>query len=221
MIHARSFARKAGIIGVINRFRRVGPYEERVHKALIDAIGSGDVVWDVGANIGVYTQLFCEIVGGNGAVVAFEPSPESSQQIRARLPDCAWLRVENVALGDEDREGRLVLREDSVEHHIGSDEHASDESIAVRICRGDSISERLGRVPNVVKVDVEGFEEEVLRGMQQMLGSPTLRVVLVEVHFLKLETRGQPMAPIRIEKMLRSKGFGTTWVDSSHLFARR
>lgn len=221
MIHARRFARKAGIIGIINRFRRAGPYEERVHKALLDAIGPGDVVWDVGANVGIYTQLFCEIVGSNGAVVAFEPSPESSQQIRAKLSDCGWLRVENVALGDEDREGRLVLREDSVEHHIGSDEHASDESIAVRICRGDSVSQRLGRVPNVVKVDVEGFEEEVLQGMQQMLGSPALRVVLVEVHFLKLERRGQPMAPVRIEKMLTSKGFGTTWVDSSHLFAKR
>jgi FkbM family methyltransferase len=221
MIHARRFARKAGLIGIIKRFRRVGPYEERVHKALIDAIGPGDVVWDVGANIGIYTQLFCEIVGSNGAVVAFEPSPESCQQIRARLPECGWLRVENVALGDEDRGGRLVLRGYSVEHHIESNEHASGESIAVQICRGDSVSKRLGRVPNVVKVDVEGFEEEVLQGMQQMLGSPALRVLLVEVHFLKLETRGQPMAPIRIEKMLRSKGFGTIWVDSSHLFARK
>ena len=73
----------------------------------------------------------------------------------------------------------------------------------------------------MIKVDVEGFEEEVLQGMGEMLTSSELRSVLVEVHFMKLELRGKATAPVRIEKLLRGKGFKTNWVDASHLFATR
>ena len=187
----------------------------------MEAIKPGDIVWDVGANIGMYTELFCQMVGENGSVVAFEPLPASCEQIRARIPNCSWLRIENIALADEDRPGQLVMHENSYENHIQSDGSDSGDSVPVQICRGDSIVERLGGVPNVVKVDVEGFEEEVLQGMQKMLEAPALRSLLIEVHFLKLEMRGRATAPTRIAKLLTSKGYRTTWVDASHLFAER
>lgn len=221
IIRARSLARKTGIIRVINRFRRTGPYEQKVHKALTDAIKSGDVVWDIGANIGVYSELFCEIVGKDGLVVAFEPLPDSCEQILARIPNCSWLHIENIALGDEDRPGRLVTQKNSYENHIQAEGQDPADSIPVQICRGDTVLQRLRRVPNVVKVDVEGFEEEVIQGMQNMLESLALRSVLIEVHFLKLEMRGRATAPSRIEKLLDSRGYRTTWVDASHLFATR
>jgi FkbM family methyltransferase len=223
LIKARSIARKTGVVGLINRLRRAAPYEQRVREALVNAIKPGDVVWDVGANVGIYSQLFSEWVGESGFVVAFEPSAESYKNIRQRVPDCAWLQVENVALGDADAKGLLVLEGDSVESHIatGTEAKGGANSTVVEICRGDMICKRLGRVPNVIKVDVEGFEEEVLQGMGQILTSPDLRSVLVEVHFMKLEFRGKATAPIRIEKLLRSKGFKTNWVDASHLFATR
>jgi hypothetical protein len=79
----------------------------------------------------------------------------------------------------------------------------------------------LGKTPNVIKVDVEGFEEEVLTGLSETLKSSELRSVLVEVHFMKLENRGRMDAPTRIEKLLRDKSFKTRWVDASHLLATR
>lgn len=221
IIRARSLARKTGLIRIINRLRPAGSYEEKVQQVLTEAIKPGDVVWDVGANIGMYTELFCQMVGKDGLVVAFEPLPESCEQIRARIPNCSWLRIENIALADGDRAGQLVTQENSYENHIHSDGSDVSDSVPVQICRGDTIFERVGGVPNVVKVDVEGFEEEVLQGMQQMLDSPTLRGVLIEVHFMKLEMRGRAIAPTRITKLLASKGYRTTWVDASHLFAAR
>ncbi len=225
-IKLRSLARRIGVIGVIHLLRsRLWPadaYERRVHQALAGAVRPGDVVWDVGANVGVYTELFCAWVGKDGSVVAFEPFAESCAHIRERLPDCAWLRVENVALGEADAVGRLVISSDSVENHLATDSSAdAARSVAVSICRGDTICARLGQTPNLVKVDVEGFEEEVLAGMAETLASPDLRSLLVEVHFSKLEQRGRAMAPVRIEKLLRSRGFKTSWVDASHLFATR
>ena len=220
-IKARSLARRTGIIGLINFLRPTGSYEERAHEALIGAVKPGDVVWDVGANIGVYSEMFCEWVGQDGFVVAFEPFADSCARIRERVPDCAWLQVENIALGEADTTGRLVTGAESVENHLAAEADDSAGTVPVAICRGDTVCGRLGRVPNVVKVDVEGFEEEVLAGMGEMLASPELRSLLVEVHFLKLEMRGRATAPVRIEKLLGGKGFKTKWVDASHLFATR
>jgi FkbM family methyltransferase len=222
-IKIRSFARKTGIIRLINLLRPAGSYEQRAHKALMDAVRPGDLVWDVGANVGLYSELFCQWVGKEGSVVAFEPFANSCDRIRERLANSAALRVENIALGDTDTSGRLVTGAESVENHIATDADAlaGSTGVPVVICRGDTVCNRLGRVPNVIKIDVEGFEEEVLMGMEEVLASPTLRSVLVEVHFKKLEERGRPTAPIRIEKLLGSKGFRTTWVDASHLFATR
>ena len=224
LIKARSIARKTGVIGVINRLRPARSYEEHFHDALVKAVKPGDVVWDVGANIGLYTEQFCQWVGKDGFVVAFEPGVEACAEILDRLPDCPWLQVENAALGETDTTGRLVIEAGSVDNHVATDADAAGgdaNSIPVIISRGDTACRRLGRTPNVIKVDVEGFEEEVMLGMGDVLSSPELRSVLVEVHFLKLEMRGRATAPVRIEKLLKSKGFTAKWVDASHLVAAR
>jgi FkbM family methyltransferase len=224
LIRARSIARKTGVIGILNRLRPAGSYEEHFHEALVTAVRPGDVVWDIGANVGLYTEQFCQWVGRDGFVVAFEPGVEACASIHERIPNCAWLLVENAALGETDTTGRLVIAEGSVDNHVATDADtaAGDaNSIPVVISRGETVRNRLGRTPNVVKVDVEGFEEEVLLGMGEVLASHELRSVLVEVHFLKLEVRGRATAPVRIEKLLKSKGFATNWVDASHLVATR
>jgi FkbM family methyltransferase len=179
-------------------------------------------VWDIGANVGFYTEIFCDRVGPQGYVVAFEPFPESITKIKERLPDCTWLRIENIALGGKDTIGRLVLSGSSTTHHLTSETSESGcQSIPIEVRRGDSICERLGKIPNVIKIDVEGFEEEVLNGLSQTLSNLDLRSVFVEVHFRLLSERGQTNAPIRIEKMLREKRLRVTWLDPSHLQATR
>jgi FkbM family methyltransferase len=223
-IKVRSLARKTGVIRVINKLRPERDYEARVNAALAGAVKMGDTVWDVGANVGVYTELFSRWVGEDGCVVAFEPFSGSCDKIKQRLPNCRWVQIENVALGDTDMAGFLVTGSESVENHLATGaeaQTASADSVPVVVCRGDTVLSRLGKVPNVMKVDVEGFEEEVLAGMSQLLTDAALRSVLVEVHFKKLEMRGLLNAPIRIEKLFAETGFHTSWVDSSHLFATR
>jgi FkbM family methyltransferase len=218
-IRLRSFSRNIGLIGLINRFRAARPYEDRFHKAIEAALRPDDTVWDVGANVGFYTEIFCNAVGPQGSVVAFEPFPESIAEIKRRFPDCSWLHIENVALGEKDATGHLALSDSSTTHHLTS-EASEAESIPVEVIRGDAIYERRG-APHLIKIDVEGFEEEVLKGLSRTLSSPELRGVFVEVHFRSLSERGQADAPIRIVKMLRSKGFRVTWLDPSHLQAIR
>jgi hypothetical protein len=89
----------------------------------------------------------------------------------------------------------------------------------VTVIPGDSLLASLPQ-PDVVKIDVEGFEPEVIRGMPNALRS--VRAAFVEVHFAILENRGMLQAPSDIVANLRSLGFTTIkWVDASHIMALR
>lgn len=76
-------------------------------------------------------------------------------------------------------------------------------------------------VPNAIKIDVEGFELEVLQGLGTHLAAPALRAIGVEVHFGILQERGMADAPQRIEQLLARNGFRVQWPDNSHLLALR
>ena len=228
-IRLRSIGRKMRLNHLVYHIRAAlkpnRGYEEHLHRALERTVRPGDIVWDVGANVGVYTELFCKWVGPEGKVVAFEPNPDPIAQIKNRLPHCAWLTLENVALGSRDEESMLVVDgNNTVGGHVQIDSEAirSGKSvIPIQVNTADGVCARIGKSPNVVKIDVEGFEEEVLLGFERTLSSPSLRAVLIEIHFQQLESRGQATAPIRIEKFLKHKGFRLEWVDSSHLLAER
>lgn len=199
-------------------------YEERCRRALEKAIRKGDVVWDIGANIGIYTQLFSTWAGPDGKVVAFEPNPAAVEQIKNRLPGSSHLLIENIALGSQEGLSELIVGlNDTVGHVMSQNERLGsvESRIPIRVSTGDSVCARLGTTPNVIKIDVEGFEEEVLIGLQQTLAYPQVRTLLIEVHFQQLESRGQPTAPLRIEKFLKDRKFDVNWVDRSHLLANR
>lgn len=92
------------------------------------------------------------------------------------------------------------------------------ETIKVAVTRGDALIENKNLpYPSVIKIDVEGYEEEVLKGLLATLTRPECRAVFCEMHFTLLAERGEKYAPIRIQKLLKDAGFKTTWVDASHL----
>ena len=101
LVRFLSIGRKVGLHRLLYKFRILTyrRYEEPFHRSLKEAIRRGDTVWDVGANVGVYTEQFCEWTGPTGSVVAFEPNPAPMAEIKERLKDCSWLTLENVAIG--------------------------------------------------------------------------------------------------------------------------
>lgn len=199
-------------------------YEADLKKILEQTVRPGDVVWDVGANVGVYTELFCKWVGPEGGVVAFEPNPEAMAALKHRLLACPWLTLEDCGLGPREELSTLIVEGDLTSGHVCNEfetGHPGKYLVPIQLTTGDKVCGRIGKSPNVIKIDVEGFEEEVLVGFDNTLLSPAVRAVLVEVHFMILRLRGQATAPIRIEKLLESKGFRLKWIDSNHLMAYR
>ncbi len=222
----RSISRKLGVtpwIAKLNQFvRRSGAYEERFSQALLAAVRAGDHVWDVGANVGFYTHQISELVGNMGSVSAFEPAPACYDAITGlNLPN---VHAFNLALGD--CEGTLAMTTSSdplsTTSSLADPRDDSVNRIDVRVTTGDAIlSAGSTPAPNVVKIDVEGYEEEVLRGMTAVLARRECRAVFVEVHFGILDARGRRQAPAAIEQLLQGLGFETDWLDGSHLSATR
>jgi hypothetical protein len=88
----------------------------------------------------------------------------------------------------------------------------------VEVVRGDDLAEL--RQPAVVKIDVEGYEMEVIRGMSRVLGG--VRALFVEIHFQVLEERGMRQGPAALVKHLKRLGFSRIeWPDASHIAAFR
>jgi FkbM family methyltransferase len=223
----RTLARRVGLLRVLSRARALFPratdteYEARLRRAMADAIRSGDVVWDIGANLGVYTELFSRWVGATGTVCAFEPAPACFEALKQRTTSLTNTKLFSFALGDQDGTLPFNVAADplAATHSLA---FATNESSTVRVARADTlITTDDVPTPNVLKIDVEGFEEEVVDGARALLARQDVRAVFIEVHFGILESRGKRHAPSNIVGALESHGFATRWVDASHLMATR
>jgi hypothetical protein len=72
-----------------------------------------------------------------------------------------------------------------------------------------------------IKNDVEGFEEDVLKGGPKVFSNIKCREILIEMHFEQMAKRNQGDSANRIVKMLINWGYKVNWTDSSHLRATR
>ena len=199
-------------------------YEESFRAAMFACIRPGDCVWDVGANIGLYSELFAAAVGPAGKVISFEPSPDCvaiiEERRRSSSVGTSWEVIAG-ALSDEDGEAWLSVAAGSTapRNHLAN--RAGSATVPVRKYRADSIIAAGHAVPAVIKIDVEGFEGEVFDGMTSALDLPSLKAVCVEVHFRVLNERGKPHEPTRLVRLAEMHNFTVKWTDVSHFVAQR
>ena len=224
----RSTLRRAGVTQALSSLRPfigASDYEAKVDQALTSLVRPGDCVWDVGANVGLYTTRFATAVGPKGKVIAFEPIATTHAELSSRVSALDNVQTHQFALGASKSAITLALHEDPTSP-TNSLMHApsggAERTQQVDIVAGDELILEQGVLtPSVIKIDTEGFEEDVLWGLRQTLRSPSLRGILVEVHFALLEARGYRRAPERLSSLLDDAGFRTRWVDPSHLLAER
>src|SRR5260370_38536947 len=102
-IKLRSIGRTIGLHRFVYRVRAAlklnREYEADLKRVLEQTVRLGDVVWDIGANVGFYTELFCKWAGPEGSVVAFQPNPKAMATLKDRLLDCPLLTRQDSALG--------------------------------------------------------------------------------------------------------------------------
>lgn len=162
-----------------------GKYEDREEQAFLSFVRKGDLVFDVGANIGIYSLLAAK----HGArVVAFEPSRQVLPVLRRNIESNGFeddIQVVEQAIGSERSSVKFL---EGVESNCGvgkivpfSDNGQDGEYYDVDVCTLDSFVDQFG-MPNVVKIDIEGAELLALRGASRMLSEAKNTVFLVEFH---------------------------------------
>jgi FkbM family methyltransferase len=155
-------------------------------------VSRGDLVFDVGANIGEYSDMFLTL---GARVVAVEPNPICCERLRM-VAKRGGLLVENCAVGDADGTSSMHICSESGLSTLSSEWYQTVRASAlhghtqwagvidVRIATLDSLVAKYGE-PNFVKIDVEGLEDRVLAGM-----SFQPQALSFEFHFQLLNLAG-------------------------------
>ncbi|SDF04580.1 methyltransferase, FkbM family [Dyadobacter soli] len=142
-----------------------------------------DTFVDVGANVGVYTILAAGVAGSNA--ISFEPIPSTFSKLKRNVTyNLLEGRVDLRNLGVGDKEEKLVFTNslDATNHVISSDEKPAGATIEVPV---DTLDHLLAnRTPNFIKIDVEGFEANVINGAPDTLANPELKVIIMETNGL-------------------------------------
>ena len=141
-------------------------------------VREGMVVADVGANIGYLTLFFCRAVGPRGNVFAFEPETDNFRELARTVEhnQIEWCTTLNCACGISDQPAYLAA---------GLNGYIQPDSTGLANCRMVSldsfVNERKLSNVDLVKIDVEGFEAQVLSGMLEILQHHR-PILYVEVH---------------------------------------
>jgi FkbM family methyltransferase len=153
-----------------------GTYEHENQELFAQNVGSGDVVFDVGANVGFFTLLASRLVGASGRVVAFEPFPAAKRRLDRHLELNAARNVTVFQAAVSDTVGRARFHAHA---DITMGRIEDEGELDVEVVRLDDLVQT-GRVPapDLIKIDVEGEEAKVLRGAGELLRTQRPTVLL-------------------------------------------
>ncbi|WP_181918935.1 FkbM family methyltransferase [Wenzhouxiangella sediminis] len=225
-VKLRAVTRRLGLNRLAASVLFRGDYEDRFGPRLLDEIRASDTVWDVGANVGLYTSQFAQRAGDDGRVVAFEPVPACFSALEKVAIERRIIHPVNAALGAEDGYLTMALEPDAlaathrVVEETGERGDGAFAQVPVRSGEGYA-AQHPDFFPNVIKIDVEGFEGEVFQGLRALLDDKRLRCIGIEMHFGLLQQRGESDTPRKLEDELKEHGFRLEWTDPSHLLALR
>ncbi|MEU7578668.1 FkbM family methyltransferase [Streptomyces sp. NPDC041068] len=152
-----------------------GGWEPHMTRWLRSRLRPGDVFVDVGANIGVFAVLGSQLVGSTGRVVAVEASPDFHRRLlrHAELNGCDNIRAVDTAVSDGRKKLTFVLASsrnmgaNSIVPYDGPAESTFEREAVplAELLDADEISRA-----RVIKIDVEGAEGGVVRGLRPALG---------------------------------------------------
>lgn len=150
---------------------------------MLHFLRKGDMFFDIGANIGSYTILAAGEVGAHA--IAFEPIPSTYNALKNNLKiNKINTLVEALNVGVGAKAGTLIFSEayDTVNHVIPLSERSSTKNgLEVAVVAIDEIVIN-NKIPILIKIDVEGFETEVLNGMNSILNNYFLKGIIIELN---------------------------------------
>lgn len=145
---------------------------------LLHFLRDSDLFIDIGANIGAYTILASGEIGAT--TIAIEPIPSTFKNLIQNISaNQIQEKVEalNIGLGAKKDIIRFTKSLDTVNHVATEDE---SDTIDVKVDKLDSVASK--KIPALIKIDVEGFETEVLNGAEEILKATDLKAMIIELN---------------------------------------
>lgn len=190
-----------------------GTYEQTTQKILTSSIHEGSVCIDVGANEGYFTCLMAKLVGRNGVVLAIEPQFRLLPLIFKNLNEnsCFNTTIFNFCLSSKPKEKLSI--------NLWPEVNTGASSVARHYQWGSRVQEThafnldyLLEKKNIeaidfIKIDVEGYEYEVICGMRNSLAKGKVKMVALDYHKTILESRN--INPLNIHQILSQAGYIT------------
>jgi FkbM family methyltransferase len=182
-------------------------------RRMFEFLANGDVVFDVGANIGLIGLLLARHSPEALRIHCFEPEPQNFEALRRnisknRLSERVF--AHRLALTDESGEAVLFVRGGPGEgRHSMVAAKGSTASIRIPTLTASDFIASQGDAPDLVKIDVEGAEGRVLAGMEPIFQQRRPREVFMELH---LKGDGETMpggAPIL--EWMAQQGYELVW----------
>jgi FkbM family methyltransferase len=204
--------------GVERSLHETGTYEKGMLHFLDQHLKNGDVFIDVGANIGLLSLHAAKSVGNNGNVLAFEAHPETVKILETNkaLNQNDNIQIYPFALGSE-KEKALIF-DDSESNRGGASmvRSFSNSGIEVNVERLDDILVT-SIIPKIIKIDVEGFELNVLKGAKRTI-QEAKPILLIEASDIKEKNEEiiaflMQIHPYKICKFSKGKERKSKWIE--------
>lgn len=168
-----------------------GVYEEFETEIVKKIIKKGDVVIDVGANIGYYTLIFAKLVGQEGKVFAFEPEPTNFNILKKNVKINEYENVILINKAVSNKTGKMTLDLDEINkggHSISKNN--SEKTIEIESTKLDDYFKTYDGNINFIKLDIEGAEVEAIKGMSETIEKNEEVNIMAEYNPLSLSNLG-------------------------------
>lgn len=182
--------------GLIKGLKRKGglgfiPYEKssKENQFLKSLDLTGITILDVGGWEGVFAMFFARAVGKDGRVIVFEPNPKNAEIIKENiaLNNLSNVTVTQHAVGRASGVSKLIVDTSlssgtgTIHGNVHTKQNDSVKQVDVDLISLDEFISQSGVVPDFIKIDVEGFEWEVLQGMSEFLENHS-PMLFIEMH---------------------------------------
>jgi FkbM family methyltransferase len=162
------------------------PWEVDEQRVMRRLVREGDVVFDVGAHIGLHTVLLSEFAGARGVVHAFEANPSKVAALRLTAGQVHNVVVHAIGLSDREAREALFVPEDEsmaslrnwTEGRVGAVRQTACELRPIDAL----IAEGVVAPPDFIKCDVEGGERHVFAGAARTLDRESAPIILYEAN---------------------------------------
>jgi FkbM family methyltransferase len=182
-------------LAIINQLQHYGMCEPEVVQIMTRAVRPGDTVVDGGANVGFFSLLLARLVGDKGAVYAYEPDAKNCERLTAsnlasgRLP---WIKLFRRALWSRKDKAVLNLSPDNGQHSVGA-----VEGMTGSVVIDTTVLDEIEVTPRLIKLDIEGAEEQALRGAERHLAAQACPYIIVELNLKAMKALNSTQEGLR------------------------